>query len=57
MVNYQNLIEYFSERDIKVVVQSTIQCEPLKCSVSTVEKINQLNERLAKTSNNQDVFF
>ena len=55
--NYRLIILALQERDVDIVIQSTIQCEPSICGLRTVAKINELNYELKKLADELNVSF
>lgn len=55
--DYKKLVNALIERNIKIVIQSTIQCELLKCGKKKVESVNKLNYMLSDLSKQSGISF
>ena len=54
-VNYVEIVRKLQEKDIFVVIQSTIQCELSKCGQKRVSKVNELNALLSAFASKNDI--
>jgi lysophospholipase L1-like esterase len=53
--NYVEIVRKLQEKDIGVVIQSTIQCELSKCGQKRVSKVNELNALLSVFASKNDI--
>ncbi|MDC1433795.1 GDSL-type esterase/lipase family protein [Burkholderiales bacterium] len=53
--NYVEIVRKLQDRDIDVVIQSTIQCELSRCGEKRVSKVNELNTLLSAFASKNDI--
>ena len=53
--NYAEIVRKLQEKDVDVVIQSTIQCELSKCGQKRVSKVNELNALLSAFALKNDI--
>ena len=53
--NYVEIVHKLQEKDIDVIIQSTIQCELSRCGQKRVSKVNELNALLSAFASKNDI--
>lgn len=57
LANYTQIIAALKDQGMRVVVQSTIQCHPSRCSRGQIKRVNQLNAQLPELTKRLGVGF